>query len=296
MVILAANNYYYIIMKLYHILAAFLVVTLVNAQDKLPYQLYTQKGKKTTYKKLLKAAEGADVVLFGEHHDNSINHWLELELTKDLSETKELVMGAEMIEADNQDELDQYLKGEIDQKAFDTVARLWNNHKTDYKPLVDFAKDNNIPFIATNIPRRYASMVYRKGFGVLDTLSAQEKEWIAPLPIAYDATLPGYVKMLEMMGGHGGENLPKAQAVKDATMAYFIAQNLQEGKVFVHYNGTYHSDNYEGINWYLKREKPEVKIITIAAVSQADVSKLEEEHLQKADFILVIDEDMTKTY
>lgn len=283
-------------MKLYHILTAFLVVTLVNAQDKLPYQLYNQKGKKTSYKKLLKAAEGADVVLFGEHHDNSINHWLELELTKDLSETKELVMGAEMIEADNQDELDQYLKGEIDQKAFDTVARLWNNHKTDYKPLVDFAKDYNIPFIATNIPRRYASMVYRKGFGVLDTLSAQEKEWIAPLPIAYDATLSGYVKMLEMMGGHGGENLPKAQAVKDATMAYFIAQNLQEGKVFVHYNGTYHSDNYEGINWYLKREKPEVKIITIAAVSQVDVSKLEEEYLQTADFILVIDEDMTKTY
>ncbi|GGB84718.1 hypothetical protein GCM10007424_25960 [Flavobacterium suaedae] len=296
MVILADNNYYSTTMKLYYILTAFLVVTIVNAQDKLPYQLYNPKGKKTTYKKLLKAAEGADVVLFGEHHDNSINHWLELELTKDLSEKKELIMGAEMVEADNQDELDQYLKGEIDQKAFDTVARLWNNHKTDYKPLVDFAKDNNIPFIATNIPRRYASMVYRKGFGVLDTLSVQEKEWIAPLPIAYDATLPGYVKMLEMMGGHGGENLPKAQAVKDATMGYFIAQNLQEGKVFVHYNGTYHSDNFEGINWYLKREKPGVKIITIAAVSQANVSKLEEEHLQKADFILVIDEDMTKTY
>ncbi|KAF2518345.1 ChaN family lipoprotein [Flavobacterium salilacus subsp. salilacus] len=283
-------------MKLYYILIAFFTITITNAQDKQPYQLYTQKGKKTTYKELLKTAAKADVVFFGEHHDNSINHWLELELTKDLSAQKGLVMGAEMIEADNQDELNQYLKGEIDQKAFDTVARLWNNYKTDYKPLVDFAKENNIPFIATNVPRRYASMVYKKGFGELDALTDEEKSWIAPLPIAYDATLPGYVKMLEMMGGHGGDNLPKAQAVKDATMGYFIAKNLQPGKVFIHYNGTYHSDNFEGINWYLKREKPEVKIITIAAVSQKDVDKLEKEHLQKADFILVIDEDMTKTY
>ena len=268
----------------------------MNAQDKQPYQLYTKNGKKTTYKKLLKASAKADVVLFGEHHNDALIHWLQLELTKDLAEDNKLVLGAEMIEADNQTQLNQYLKGEIDQKAFDTVARLWNNHKTDYKPLVDFAKEKQFAFIATNIPRRYASMVFKKGFPVLDTLPDNEKAWIAPLPIAYDATLPGYVKMLEMMGGHGGDNLPKAQAVKDATMAYFIAQNLQPNTIFIHYNGTYHSDNFEGISWYLKRDKPEVKIVTIAAVSQKDISKLEEEYLQKADFILVVDEDMTKTY
>ncbi len=275
----------------------FLLIAFAStAQDKQPYQLYSKGGKKTTYKKLLKAASGTDVVLFGEHHDNSLNHWLQLELTKDLAESKSLILGAEMIEADNQKQLNQYLKGEIDQKAFDTLARLWNNHKTDYKPLVDFAKEKQFPFIATNIPRKYASMVYKKGFAALDTLPDNEKAWMAPLPVPYDATLPGYVKMLEMMGGHGGDNLPKAQAVKDAAMGYFISQNLKPNTVFIHYNGTYHSDNFEGINWYLKKYSPGVKIVTIAAVSQKDISKLEDEHLNKADFILVIDEDMTKTY
>jgi len=162
--------------------------------------------------------------------------------------------------------------------------------------LVDFAKASKIPFIATNIPRRYASMVYKKGFEALNSLTAEEKTWMAPLPIAYDATLPGYVKMLEMAGGHGGDNLPKAQAVKDAAMGYFIIKNLKPGTVFVHYNGTYHSDNFEGINWYVKRIEPEAKIVTIATVSQKDIDKLEAEHFKKADFILVIDEDMTKTY
>lgn len=120
-----------------------------------------------------------------------------------------------MIETDNQQALNQYLKGEITQKGLDTLARLWNNHKTDYKPLVDFAKNNRTPFIATNVPRRYASMVFREGFEALNSLPSNEKKWIAPLPIPYDSTLPGYVKMIEMMGGHGGENLPKAQALKD---------------------------------------------------------------------------------
>jgi len=276
--------------------ALLLFATLLSAQDKQPYQLYTKEGKKTTYKKVLNAAANAEVVLFGEEHDNALVHWLQLELTKDLAQQKPLVLGAEMIEADNQEQLDKYLNGTIDQKAFDTLARLWPNHKTDYKPLVDLAKEKHFAFIATNVPRRYASMVYKKGFESLEGLTAAEKNWVAPLPIKYDASLPGYVKMLEMSGGHGGDNLPKAQALKDATMAHFIVQNLKPGTVFIHYNGTYHSDNFEGINWYIKQSKPAVKILTIAAASQKDVDSLEKEYLQKADFILVVDEDMTKTH
>ena len=283
-------------MKRYFLFAFFILSLATQAQDKQGYQLYTKAGKKTTYAQLLKAAAVSDVLFFGEQHDNSLVHWLQLELTKDLAEKKPLVLGAEMIEADNQKQLNQYLAGEIDQKAFDTLARLWTNHKTDYKPLVDFAKEKHYPFVATNIPRRYASLVYKQGFEALDKLTPNEKTWIAPLPIAYDPELPGYKEMLAMAGGHGGDNLPKAQAVKDATMGYFISQNIKKGTIFIHYNGSYHSDGFEGINWYLKKNKPSVKIITIAAVTQQDIDKLDAEFLNKADFILVVDEDMTKTY
>jgi uncharacterized iron-regulated protein len=266
------------------------------AQTKMPYQVFTKNGKKSSYEKMLKATEKAELVLFGEHHDNSVVHWLQLELTKDLAEKRALILGAEMIEADNQKQLNQYLNGEINQKQFDSTARLWNNYKTDYKPLVDFAKVKNIPFIATNVPRRYANVVFRKDFAGLDELTSEEKSWMAPLPIPFDITLPGYQKMLEMMGGHAGENMPKAQALKDATMAYFIVQNLKKDTVFVHYNGTYHSDFFEGINWYVHQYRKNTSIVTIATVEQKDISRVEAEHLNKADFILVIDEDVTKTY
>ena len=266
------------------------------AQDKKVYQIFDKKGKKSSYEKVLKASEKTDVVLFGEIHDNSVVHWLQLEFTKDLAQRKSLVLRAEMLEADNQKQLDQYLKGEINQKQLDSSARLWKNYKTDYKPLVDFAKEKKFSFIATNVPRRYASMVFKKDLVALDSLSALEKSWIAPLPIAFDINLPGYKSMMSMQGGHAGEKMPKAQAIKDATMAYFINKNRKENSIFVHYNGTYHSDNYEGINWYLRKLDADIQIVTIAMVEQKDITKLEAEHYNKADFILVIDEDVTKTY
>ena len=266
------------------------------AQDKKAYQIFDKNGRKTSYEKLLKAGEKSEVVFFGEYHDNSVVHWLQLEFTKDLAQKKDLVLGAEMLEADNQKQLDQYLNGEINQKQLDSSARLWKNYKTDYKPLVDFAKEKKFSFIATNVPRRYASLVFKKDLVALDSLSALEKSWIAPLPIEFDINLPGYKSMMGMQGGHAGEKMPKAQAIKDATMAYFINKNRKENSIFVHYNGTYHSDNYEGINWYLRKLDSEIKIITIATVEQKDISKLEAEHYNKADFILVIDEDVTKTY
>ena len=275
----------------------FLFATIISvAQDKKAYQIFDKKGKKSSYEKVLKAAEKSDVVLFGEYHDNSVVHWLQLEFTKDLAQKKDLVLGAEMLEADNQKQLDQYLNGEINQKQLDSSARLWKNYKTDYKPLVDFAKDKKINFIATNVPRRYASLVFKKDLVALDSLSALEKSWIAPLPIEFDINLPGYKGMMSMQGGHAGEKMPKAQAIKDATMAYFINKNRKENSIFVHYNGTYHSDNYEGINWYLRKLDADIQIVTIAMVEQKDISKLEAEHYNKADFVLVIDEDVTKTH
>lgn len=281
-----------------YLLFIFLLVTtvIVFAQQKPAYVLYNAEGKKISYDKMIKQLAQKDIVLFGEFHNNPISHWLELSVAKDLSEKRTLTFGAEMFEADNQQALNNYLAGKITAKGLDSTVRLWSNYKTDYAPIVDFAKEKNAPFIATNIPRRYASLVSKKGFEALDTLPASEKTWMAPLPMDYDANLPGYVKMLEMMGGHGGANMPKAQATKDATMAYFILQNFKPGNLFIHYNGSFHSDNYDGINWYLKRKQPDLKYATITTVSQKNIKELLAENKGKADYIICVDEDMTNTF
>ncbi|WP_423913757.1 ChaN family lipoprotein [Capnocytophaga gingivalis] len=259
------------------------------------FAFFTQNGKRTSYRKLLRKSKKADIVLFGEYHNNPIAHWLEVKLTKDLLGKRSLILGAEMFERDNQDALNGYLEGTIDQKGLDTLAHLWKNYKTDYKPWVDLAKREKLPIVATNIPRKYANIVYKKGLQALDTLPSAERKWIVSLPFPYDGNLSQYEKM-KKMARHNSENLPMAQAIKDATMAESIETHYKKGSLFLHLNGSYHSDFFQGIYWYLRKRNPNLKILTISTLSQSSLKKLSLEAYGQADFILVVDEDMTGSY
>lgn len=275
----------------------------IQAQPLDAYRIYKANGEQTDFGSMATEVAKSQVILFGELHDNPIAHWLQLELTKDLFQKfgPALTLGAEMFETDNQLLLDEYLNGQISQRNFEAEARLWNNYKTDYKPLVEFANENKLVFLATNIPRRYASMVAKGGFEALDNISPDAKEFIAPLPPPYDAELPGYKAMLQMMGmpgkkGASNENFPKAQAIKDATMGWVISEYLTDNNKIIHYHGTYHSNNYEGIVWYVKTYKPNTSISTIATVLQDNLSILDNSNLNLADFIIVVPTTMTRTY
>lgn len=286
-------------MKKLLLFAAVLGVAFAQAQTgKDPYVLYNIKGEKANYEQLLAEAKKADIVLFGELHDNPISHWLQKELTADLYKEKKdkLVLGAEMFEADDQVAINEYLQGKISEKTFKDEVKLWNNFATDYKPLLDFAKTNKLNFVAANIPRRYANMVYTRGITALDSIDPRAKEWIAPLPMKYDGNLKCYKDILESAGGHGGDNLPKSQAIKDATMAYFILKNWTKGQTFIHYNGAYHSNYHQSIEWYLKQQNPNLKVMVISSAEQKETGKLEEEALGSGDFIICTPSNLTKTY
>ncbi|TSA27930.1 MAG: iron-regulated protein [Bacteroidetes bacterium] len=295
-------------MKIRFILAILvgLFISLAGRADKPAYRIFDAKGKKASYKELLKDAGASQVVFFGELHDNPISHWLEVELTKDLFEIRQekLVLAAEMFERDNQLLLDEYTRNFIRKKDFEKEAKLWPNYSTDYAPLVDFAREHNIKFIASNIPRRYAAIVNYQGFAGLDSINAYQRGMIAPLPIKYDSTLSCYKSMKEMFTGEGAMhqtmNLAEAQAIKDATMGYFICKNVQEEGTLLHFNGAYHSDNFEGTVWYLKdyarKFSFDIRVMTITCVEQDDIENLSEENLGKADFIICIPGSMTKTY
>ncbi len=272
----------------------------LSAQDLKAYQIFDKEGKIVTFQALFQQASENDVVLFGELHNNPIGHWLQLELTRALhaAKQKNLVLGMEMFEADNQLLIDEYFSGLIAERNFVAEARVWSNYHTDIKPLVEFARENGLKLMATNVPRRYAALVNREGFEGLENLSVEARSFIAPLPVAYDPDLPGYKAMLEMTGmpAHASENFPKAQAIKDATMAHFILAGFSPGNVFIHFHGAYHSNNYEGIVWYLHNEQPELQLVTISTVEQQQVETLDERSIGIADFIIAVPETMTKTY
>lgn len=272
------------------------------AQAPKPYKLFDKDGEWTDYQTMIQKMNEADVVLFGELHNNSFCHWMQLQVTKDIyAADSNLVMGAEMFESDNQLLIDEYFNGDIRQKNFEDEMRLWKNYKTDYKPLLEFANENNLPFVASNVPRRYAALVNKEGLEALENLSDEAKRFLPPLPIPFDTLAPNYHEMMNMsMGGHGmgGNmlNMVKAQAIKDATMAHFIGKNLREGQTMLHFQGDFHSKNHGAISWYLQKYYPDLKIVTLSTVEADDDLEYKEEYAALADYILVIASDMTKTY
>ncbi|UJP64686.1 ChaN family lipoprotein [Mongoliitalea daihaiensis] len=263
------------------------------------YRVFDKSGREVSFEAIVEEAKGAQLIFFGELHNNTVAHWLQLQLLKSLQPSNEkLMLAGEFFERDDQLNIDEWMAGWMTDKSFETEAKLWNNYATDYKPLMLFAKTHQIPFIASNIPRKYASLVSKEGLEGLEKLSSEAKQYIAPLPVTVDRNLPAYAAMREMMHG-SSMNLDfmiDAQAIKDATMAYSMQAFLAKGHQILHVNGSYHSNFYEGIVWYIRQEFPSLPILTINTVEQADLSSIDERMMLSADFIIVTPTDIPKSY
>ena len=278
---------------------SFVILGTAYAQEKPAYKIYNKSGNESDFGEMVNAAVSADVVLFGELHNNAVSHWMQYEITNTIIQQKgvNVILAAEMFESDDQLMLDEYLNDVISERSFEAQMRLWKNYNTDYKPLMLLAKDNHLKFVASNIPRRYASFVFNHGLDSLSTLSDLAKTYMAPLPIEYSMETPGYDSIL-VMDTHGqGDSIRmvEAQASKDITMAYFIQQNLVPGATLIHYNGDYHSRIFGGIYYYLKKSNPALTVITISSAENEDTS-LPDNAKGSADFVIIIPKSFTKTY
>ena len=272
--------------------------------DRPAYRLFTAAGSPADYDAMLTELAQADVVLFGEQHNDALAHWLELQVAKDLARLKpgKLVLGLEMFERDVQPLVAQYAAGTLADTALERQARPWPNYATDYRPLLQFARENKIPVVGTNAPRPFAQAVARGSLTALNKLTPADRALLTPLPLKIDYELPGYKNMAAMFGGdskaHGGgaQNIIQAQALKDATMAHFIRTSRQPGHTLLHLNGSYHSDRHDGIAAYLRLYAPALRVRTLSVVTQEQLQTLTKENVDVADFVVVVPEDGSKTY
>jgi len=285
------------------ILCSLAFVLVITAQSKPAYNLYKNNGKEAKYDKMIKDLAKSDMVFFGEYHTNPISHWMQLEMSKSFYEIKgkQLFFGAEMFENGNQLVLDEYLAGfYTEDKMLPEITQMWANYHTDYKPLLDFAKENNLRFIATNIPRRYASLINKKGIEGLSELSPEAIAMISPdLEKYFDPGVKAYAEMADMMGGHVPPNMlniQTAQAAKDATMAHFSLKNFNEGDFLFHFEGSYHSNYNQGIIWWINKIQPGLNIKSITTVTESEWLEMTEEEKETiANYIIVVADNMTQT-
>lgn len=280
-------------------IALFAAISLTPSllSGKTAYRIFKGDGASASYGDMIAAVAQSDVAFFGELHGNPIAHWLQYEAARDLHETMKgmIDLGAEMLETDQQALVDEFLSGVISRDAFLADARLWPSHARTHQRLLDLALEKHIRFIATCPPRRYSALVFSKGPAALGGLVPGARSFIVPIPFELpprDASLDPDKMGKEWKQIHLRGNWFEAQAMKDATMAYFIAKNRREGSLFLHFNGGGHSDFSRGIIHYLSGKNPKLKVTTITTIVQDDIGELAGMHKGRAHFIVCVPESM----
>lgn len=266
------------------------------------YRIYDVKKKALiTTDHIVNDFRQADVLFFGEEHNDSIGHYLEATLFKKIANAypDKIALSMEMFHTDVQPILDEYLSGIISEKNFIKEARAWNNYK-DYKPMLEFAKQNKIAVIGANAAARYSNAVTREGLTILDKLPSSSKLFLPPLPID---TAGGryYEKFIETLGGHnmGGMKVFQSQNFWDATMAWSMAQFFKKNKTkkIFQVNGRFHSDEKLGTLAKLTRYAPNLKILNISSFSATDFDNPDwEKYNTLGDYIIITDPKIKRTF
>lgn len=243
-------------------------------------------GQTVPFSAVIARASSADVIFFGEQHDDPETHFLEFALLEGLGQrTNKVVLSLEMFERDVQPELNRFLAGTQSESTFLAKARPWPRYATDYRPMVQLARARGWPVIAANIPRPLASAISRKGLTALDTLTATERAYASGAMICPPST-PYFARFAEAMGGMGGHGpgagatdtaaaraqlvrVYEAQCAKDETMAESIAREAMPSNgrhVLLHVNGAFHSDYGQGTVERVRRRLPGAVTLVLTAV------------------------------
>jgi len=273
------------------------------------FRVFDAKGNASSLGSIIEALAQTDVVFLGEQHDDAVGHFLEAEIFKRAFErygnSRRLVLSMEMFERDTQSILDEYLADIINEANFISSARAWGNYKTDYKPLIEFAKANRLPVVAANAPRRYVNRVSRLGRNSLDILPGNVKEWLAPLPFA-DSSEAYANKFRNLMSAGGGgapahisqQNILDSQTLWDATMADSISHALKRNKhaLIVHLNGSFHSENRLGAPEHLAKYSRKARFLVVTIRYDESFPNFEKSRNENlGDFVIVTDPKIPRT-
>lgn len=235
-------------------------------------------GKELNAAQLAKRLQKYDVVFFGEFHDQGEIHAAEAELLQAMHKLQgdKLALSMEMFEADNQEKLDKFLAGDLSEENFLAASRPWPRYKTDYAPLVNFAKEQKMPVLAANVPRFLAAHVAKNNGSV----AWIEEQYLQFLPKHTYAPEGAYKDKFyaQMTSPEAPMKMPSqrlaalyaAQCLKDDKMAESIAafSDAHEKMQVLHINGCFHSDAHLGTTQKLEALRPRLKVAVITPLER----------------------------
>lgn len=270
------------------------------------YRVYDGQGNPSSVDAIVKAFDRVDAVFLGEQHDDAVAHALQAEIFKQAVAqylaTRKVALSLEMFERDVQIVVDEYLKGQISEAQFLASSRPWGNYKTDYRPLVELAKEKRLTVIAANAPRRYVNMVSRGGRETLNGLTKEAKKWLAPLP--YGEPSDTYSKKFKALMGPspeaqmGIDKILASQSLWDATMANSVANYLKKNKrsLVVHLVGAFHTESRLGTVEHLLKYRKNAKALVVTMRYEDDFKTFDKtKNTGIGDFVILTDSKIPRS-
>ncbi|KAB2115061.1 ChaN family lipoprotein [Vibrio alginolyticus] len=232
------------------------------------YQLYTPSGEHIALSKLPIELQQADVILIGEWHTHAGVHRFQTDMLKQLtSYDRSLALSMEQFTRDKQPVVDAYLRGEIGEQYLMKQANAWPNYQSDYRPLVEFAKQKNLPVIAANAPKSIVRCIGRQGLDYINKLDDDQRMFIAQA--INTGSSPYKEKFMASMHHGKPEQTEKqfaAQVTWDETMAESIVSYLDDNpsSQVVHVAGKFHTEQGLGTAASILSRNPSLKVVVIS--------------------------------
>lgn len=296
----------------------------VASTSYVPNRVYdSRKNKWIDFETLVQRANLVDLVFVGEQHNDTPGHVMELAIMEGIARRRAgsgapVVLSLEMFERDVQGELDAYLNGAKDEASFLAASRPWPNYAADYRPMVELAKAQKWPVIASNVPRPLAAMVNRGGLSALDTLNsvARTQHVAADIACPRDQYYKNFAGLMGDMGGHGAPSasasvskdsanalaasaaaalfrMYQAQCVKDETMGESVARALATarlrapGATVIHMNGSFHTDYALGTAERASQRAEPARSVVISIVPMPNLEAIDAKKMRKkADYLV----------
>jgi len=302
------------------------------------YQVFTGAGAPASIADIIAEMGRHQVVFVGETHDDPTGHMLEAELLQRAydaygaegandSAPRPVVLSLEFFERDVQPILDEYLSGLITEQSFRAASRPWPRYETDYRPMIEFAREHGLAVIAANAPRRYVTRVGMYGRESLNDLSPEARQTLAPLPYGQPSEeyrrqwIQTIMEVMKEEGMKCGLPIPApadgdaavqarapvgthaemgnqmhSQVLWDATMAYAISLALaaRPNALVLHMVGGFHVERGTGTPEHLEAYRPGTSRMIVLLRPAKDIDTFEPApDGQWGDFVIQTDASRT---
>ncbi len=226
---------------------ALCLAALLSAATAIGHILDVHKRDFLPFEEMIADLRQTQIVYVGELHDRLSHHQAQLQIIEALHRAgEEVAIGLEMFRVQNQEILDRWVAGEIDEAAFRfEFERNWGYWEV-YADIFRFARDEGIPLVALNIPREITQQVAREGF---ESLTPEQLEMVPGVRCDVDPEYEEYIR--RSLGAHAHGHMEfrhfcEAQMVWDTAMAHNLVNYVKANprKIAVVLAGSAHAWKY----------------------------------------------------